>query len=223
MKSLLSALLLFLVSGNSSLAAVSLWFNNDFTIVSPDVNVSLDGIAPGQDLTFYSRNGIYFKIPDSQCCFADAIYPDSGVHAPFSISSVAGNTFVGIELALKTGWGNDMTQVFYWQTLRDGIVLYSGANILNNLVNDAGATTPALSTVIVSFLDPEGFDELRIAAFPPEHGVDINGDNALAIQSAMVEFQTTAVPGPEAGAGLAGLLLAGAGGYVVRRRRQASV
>ena len=196
---------------------------NGFEGVSGNVPVLL----PGQHTVSYSEGGITVSavsVPVSGATLEPIGSYDywNGVgqfqwYAPLAgysdIRLTSGGNFQSLQFLASSGFMGITTTFIAYQALELGSVITSGTLAINAFCCDVGA-----GWQFVGF-SGGGFDEVQVQAFANNTQFNATNFQAIALDN-VAAVPTVSVPGPIAGVGMPGLILACSGLLGWWRRRQ---
>jgi hypothetical protein len=160
-----STLVLLCAFGASAQTRVQFGFRDDAFRI--DRRATFDPLRSGDTISVYAEDGLAFSfgpaperlfLADAPGAYAPYLYAGGCSRQPYlSVTAADGAPITALSAAAASG-ARDVE--LRWEILRGGVLLESGTRYV-----DTGAT--------IEIRDPEGFDELRIAAesftsFPPD-------------------------------------------------------
>lgn len=164
------------------------------TISNPDISLNFDGITVNQDLSTYQENGINVTVGSVAYVGFHAFtgydtrsdgfhYGSGGNNGYVTIKGAKDEVFSGIGFLVGNGYGYNYNFVTY-------------ATYLNGTLSGEGRVeTP---NGLISFVDAEGFDELRVSADSFRYS-PFGEFQAIAIDDLKIDIKDAVSDVPEPG------------------------
>jgi hypothetical protein len=171
-------------------------FNNTSVVTTVTNIASFDGISGS--LVDYTEDGIFVSVVDTQCCFADVHYGDSGNFSWVTISLAGGGLINSLDFLLGDGFDDGGGDAFnnshqtnlLWETFVDSLSTGFG-----DVFVDRGST--------VGWTDTDGFTSILVAA-PISQIPSFEGFQSIALTYQSIALDNVRIGGarsvPEGGA-----------------------